>query len=182
MTRTRLASLRGAAVAGGLVLALAACGSTSTPTAAESSASAPASSAQAAATSTVKVGSTSLGNVVVDAKGMTLYMFTKDTQNSGKSACTGQCLVAWPPLFTDGTPTGEGVSGALATITTPDGKKQVTLNGWPLYYYAKDKKPGDTTGQDVQEVWYVLDSSGTPLKDASSSSSPSSSSGGGGGY
>jgi predicted lipoprotein with Yx(FWY)xxD motif len=176
MTRTCLASLRGAAVAGSLVLALAACGSTSTPTSAESSPSAPASSSQAAGTSTVKLASTSLGSVVVDAKGMTLYMFTKDTQGSGKSACAGQCLAAWPPLFTDATPTGEGVSGALATITTPDGKKQVTLNGWPLYYYAKDTKPGDTTGQNVQGVWYVLDGNGTPVKAAASSS------GTGGGY
>ncbi len=158
-----------------LTLALSACGSTSSPTPAapaSSATSTPASSTSAstssgsgstpAAGATVKTSTTSLGSVVVDAKGMTLYMYTKDTNGSGKSACTGQCLAAWPPLLATGTPTGVGVSGTLGTINTPDGKHQVTLNGWPLYYWAKDAKPGDVTGQNVGKVWFVLDQTGTP--------------------
>lgn len=156
----------------GLAASLAGCGSTATPTPAASSAAAATSSSAGSSTSStsaasaaaVKVASTSLGDVVVDAKGMTLYMFTKDTQGSGKSSCSGQCLVAWPPLFADGTPTADGVTGTLGTIDTADGKKQVTLDGWPLYYYAKDTKAGDTTGQDVGKVWFVLDKAGTPIK------------------
>lgn len=113
------------------------------------------------------VAATSLGQVVVDARGMTLYMYTKDTRGATTSACTGQCLVAWPPVLATGAPTANGVTGALGTIDTPDGKKQVTLDGWPLYTYAKDTKPGDTTGQNVGTVWFVLDPAGQPVRAAS---------------
>ncbi len=173
MTRTRSLALLGAALA---TVALGACSSTSTPAApaagatsstvtASTSSSATASSAASSASSsaTIKVATTSLGSVVVDGQSRTLYMFTKDTKDSGKSSCAGQCLAAWPPLLADGTPTANGVSGTLATIDTPDGKKQVTLGGWPLYYYAKDTKAGDTTGHDVGKVWFVLDQTGTPI-------------------
>lgn len=160
-----------AAVAGALTLALTACGSTSTPTpaapastsAGSSTTSSASSSGPAATGVAVRMATTPLGSVVVDSKGLTLYMYTKDTKDSGKSSCTGQCLAAWPPLFAAGTPTGDGVSGTLATIDTPDGKKQVTLNGWPLYYYVKDTKAGDVTGQNVGKVWFVLDQAGKPI-------------------
>ncbi|MDQ6716438.1 MAG: hypothetical protein M3Z83_10050, partial [Actinomycetota bacterium] len=121
----------------------------------------------------VHVARTSLGDVVVDASGLTLYMFTKDTKDSGKSSCAGQCLALWPPLFTDGTPTADGVSGTLATIATADGRKQVTLNGWPLYYYAKDKAAGDVTGQGVGQVWWVLSKEGQPVQAAAQTSAAS---------
>ena len=98
---------------------------------------------------------------------MSLYFFTKDTKDSGTSACTGSCLVQWPPLTTtSGSPAGEGVTGKLGTISTPDGKKQVTLNGMPLYYFAKDTKPGDILGQGVGGVWYLSDPSGAMIKAA----------------
>ena len=172
---TRLGAMRVAAVV--LTAAtLGACGSNSTTTTAPPAAgpaSSTSSSSSSAGGATVAMAKTSLGNVVVDAKGMTLYMFTKDTQNSGKSSCTGQCLTAWPPLFADGTPTGDGVTGKLATIDTPDGKKQVTLDGWPLYYFAKDKAAGDVTGQGVGKVWWVLDATGKPMEQAPSAADSS---------
>lgn len=126
-----------------------------------------ASSMQAGAAVDLKTASSAAGSIVVDAKGMSLYFFTKDTKDSGTSACTGSCLVQWPPLTTaSGSPAAEGVTGTLGTITTPDGKKQVTLNGMPLYYFAKDTKPGDILGQGVGGVWYLSDPSGAMIKAA----------------
>ncbi len=96
-----------------------------------------------------------LGTFLVDEKGMTLYLFTKDTP--GVSNCSGSCLTAWPPLLTSGEPrAGDGVTGKLGTITRDDGSLQVTYNDMPLYYYVTDVKPGDTTGQDVGGVWFVV--------------------------
>lgn len=145
-------------------------GASSTASATASSsgtASASASSTQAGAAVDLKTASSSAGSIVVDAKGMSLYFFTKDTKDSGTSACTGSCLVQWPPLTTtSGSPAGEGVTGKLGTISTPDGKKQVTLNGMPLYYFAKDTKPGDILGQGVGGVWYLSDPSGAVIKAA----------------
>ena len=81
---------------------------------------------------------------MVDANGMSVYFFTKDVKDSGTSACTGACLTAWPPvLSTAAAPSAEGVTGTLGTITTPDGAKQVTLNGLPLYYYEQGQEAGD---------------------------------------
>ena len=108
-------------------------------------------SSPATAGAEMKVASSSAGQIVVDSKGMSLYFFTKDVKDSGTSACTGACLTAWPVFTTTSDePTVEGVTGTVGTIATPDGKKQVTLNGMPLYYYAKDKAPGDVTGQGVK--------------------------------
>jgi predicted lipoprotein with Yx(FWY)xxD motif len=112
---------------------------------------------------TLKVASTSLGEILVDGKGMTLYMFTKDTEN--KSNCAGGCLEAWPPLLAGGEVTaGDGVDAALiGKGDLGDGRKIVTYNGMPLYYWKNDAKPGDTTGQDVNEVWYVVAPDGKPI-------------------
>jgi predicted lipoprotein with Yx(FWY)xxD motif len=109
--------------------------------------------------------SSSAGNIVVDGKGMSVYFFTKDVKDSGTSACTDACLTAWPPVTTTAdTPKVEGVTGTVGTITTPDGAKQVTLNGLPLYYFAKDTKAGDVLGQGVNDVWYLADPSGEMIK------------------
>ncbi len=168
---SRLSRFVAAAV---LASTLAACGSTGTTTTPAAGGGAPSAATSSAATgATVHAARTSLGEVVVDAAGMTLYMFTKDTKDSGKSSCAGQCLALWPPLFADGTPTADGVSGTLATIPTADGKKQVTLNGWPLYYYAKDKAAGDVTGQGVGQVWWVLSKEGQPVQAAAQTSAAS---------
>jgi predicted lipoprotein with Yx(FWY)xxD motif len=101
-----------------------------------------------------------LGPFLVDDKGMTLYLFTKDTPNT--SVCYDKCATAWPPLLTTGDPVaGEGVDASMfGTTTRTDGTVQVTYNGWPLYYYEKDKAPGDVTGQDVGGVWYVVSAAG----------------------
>ena len=104
----------------------------------------------------IKVSSnSSLGSFLVDEDGMTLYLFTKDTP--GVSNCTGNCLTAWPPLLTGGDPRADdGVVGKLGTITLADGTLQVTYNDMPLYYYISDVKPGDTVGQGVGGVWFVV--------------------------
>jgi predicted lipoprotein with Yx(FWY)xxD motif len=104
-----------------------------------------------------------LGSILVDDKGMTLYLFTKDSPNT--TVCYEKCAVAWPPLLTTGDPVaGEGVDASLlGTTNRTDGTVQVTYNGWPLYYYEKDKAPGDVTGQDVGGVWYVVSAEGNQV-------------------
>jgi predicted lipoprotein with Yx(FWY)xxD motif len=103
-----------------------------------------------------------LGTYLVDGNGMTLYLFTKDAP--GKSNCSGDCLVKWPPLTAvdlKQVKAGAGVDAAkLGLADLPDGKKIVTYNGMPLYYWINDKKPGDTTGQNVGKVWFVVPPSG----------------------
>jgi predicted lipoprotein with Yx(FWY)xxD motif len=128
---------------------------TSSPTTAAPTSSAPASAAD------LMVAPSKAGQIVVDGKGMSVYYYTKDTKDSGTSACTGGCLTAWPPVTTtSATPAVEGVTGTLGTITTPDGKKQLTINGMPVYYYQKDTAAGDITGQGVGGVWYLVAPSG----------------------
>lgn len=118
----------------------------------------------------LKVAESKLGQIVVDGKGMSVYYFTKDTKDSGTSACTGGCLTAWPPVVTTSdAPAVEGVTGTLGTITTPDGKKQVTINGMPIYYFEKDKAAGDILGQGVNSVWYLVAPSGEMITTAAGS-------------
>lgn len=111
---------------------------------------------------TVRVGKTSLGNVLVGPNGRTLYMFAKDT-TPGESACYDKCAVNWPPLITEGAPVaGPGVNAdLLGVITRTDGAMQVTYNGMPLYYWSQDKRPGDVRGQHVNGVWFVVNPDGT---------------------
>ncbi|WP_458780027.1 COG4315 family predicted lipoprotein [Arthrobacter sp. D3-16] len=145
-----------------------------TPGSPPASATAPAASVSppsATSTSTASAdvdlmtASSSAGTIVVDAKGMSVYFFTKDVKDSGTSACTDACLTAWPPVTTTAdTPKVEGVTETVGTITTPDGAKQVTLNGLPLYYFAKDTKAGDILGQGVNDVWYLADPSGEMIR------------------
>src|SRR5690349_15815561 len=96
-----------------------------------------------------------LGTFLTDPAGMTLYLYTKDT--IGISNCYGGCATAWPPLLTQSAPTlPENMPGMIGTTTRTDGTQQVTYNGMPLYYWASDQKPGDTTGQNVGGVWFVI--------------------------
>jgi predicted lipoprotein with Yx(FWY)xxD motif len=96
--------------------------------------------------------------LVAGSNGMTVYIFTKDTKDSGKSVCTGDCLATWPALTvaTGETPTGgTGVTGTLGTITREDdGTLQVTYNGLPLYFFKNDQAPGDANG--VYEFWEAV--------------------------
>ncbi|UZX04888.1 hypothetical protein F8G81_21530 [Arthrobacter sp. CDRTa11] len=127
------------------------------------------SSPGASAAADLKTESSSAGEIVVDAKGMSVYFFTKDVKDSGTSACTGSCITLWPPVITPASsPAAEGVTGKLGTITTPEGAKQVTLNGLPLYYYAEDKEPGDIKGQGFSNVWYLASPSGDMIKTGAS--------------
>ncbi len=90
--------------------------------------------------------------VLVGANGMTLYTFDKDAAGSGKSACNGQCASNWPPLLATDAATA---SGDYAVVTRDDGKKQWALKGKPLYFWAKDAKPGDRTGDGVLGFWHT---------------------------
>ncbi|WP_404289414.1 hypothetical protein [Glutamicibacter arilaitensis] len=120
---------------------------------------------ETAASADLGVASTSLGDVVVDANGMTLYYFTKDTEGATTSACTGECLVNWPiATTTSDSPTLEGVTGEVGTIPSPEGEMHLTLNGMPLYTFIKDTKAGDVTGQGVGDVWYVVAPDGTMIQ------------------
>ncbi len=108
----------------------------------------------------------SLGNILTDSHGKTLYRFLRDTPNVS-SACYNRCATTWPPLLiTEGNPiAGNGVNGnLLGVLERTDGTRQVLYNGWPLYYYATDTNPGDTKGQGTGKVWFVLnlDAAGTP--------------------
>jgi predicted lipoprotein with Yx(FWY)xxD motif len=96
-----------------------------------------------------------LGAYLTDARGMTLYLLKKDAANT--SACYDACAQSWP-AFTAGGPLTlpDGVAGHLGTITRKDGTRQVTYNGVPLYYFAKDQKPGDANGQGLGNVWFVM--------------------------
>lgn len=122
--------------------------------------------------STVQTRSTDeYGTILVDADGMSLYMFDQDTQGEPMSACYDGCAQAWPPLTMDGEVTGsDDVSAGLTTFERDDGSMQVAANGWPLYYYDSDEEPGDTKGQGANEVWWVLDASGTPKRPDSNGS------------
>ncbi len=99
----------------------------------------------------VKVQKTAAGEVLADSKGMTLYTFDKDAM-PGKSACNGPCAQNWPPLSAsaDAKPAGE-----WTVLTRDDGSKQWAYKGKPLYTFAKDSKPGDTTGDGFNKVWHV---------------------------
>lgn len=90
--------------------------------------------------------------MLTGSNGMTLYVFDKDAAGSGKSACNGPCATNWPPLFAMD---GDVASGDYSVISRDDGKKQWALKGKPLYYWVKDQKPGDTTGDGFNNVWHV---------------------------
>ena len=90
--------------------------------------------------------------LMTGANGMTLYTFDKDAIGSGKSACNGQCATNWPPLIVIG---AMEPSGGYTVVTRDDGRKQWAYKGRPLYFWAKDAKPGDTTGDNVNNVWHI---------------------------
>jgi predicted lipoprotein with Yx(FWY)xxD motif len=111
------------------------------------------------------------GEILVDGDGLTLYMFDSDEQGAGASTCSGGCADSWPPLTVESEATvGSGVEAELTTFERDDGSTQVAANGWPLYYWQGDAEPGDATGQGVNDVWWVLDPSGQPIRPESGSS------------
>ena len=156
MTRVALTS---AALVAVTALAVGACGGSSSdkPASASSGAAKPASGA------VVRTARTSLGNVIVDGRGRTLYLFAKDA--GPKSTCSGGCATDWPPFTATAVPkAGSGVtSSGLSLTMRSDGHRQVVLDGHPLYYYAGDQGAGDLNGQGIDAwgaKWFVVDASG----------------------
>lgn len=95
-----------------------------------------------------------VGKFLTDSKGMTLYIFKKDSP--GKSACAGPCVEKWPLYFREKVSVPDGVLGGdFGTINREDEKRQTTYKGSPLYYFAGDKAPGDVLGQGIGDVWFV---------------------------
>jgi predicted lipoprotein with Yx(FWY)xxD motif len=145
------------ALAAGVVAGCSSSGASSPPAATAAPSVAAPSVAASAAASGAASGATieakavgSIGTVLVaSSNGMTVYAFSKDVKDSGKSACTGDCASTWPAVTVPAgaTPSaGSGASGTLGTITRDDGSLQVTYNGVPLYFFKNDKAPGDANG------------------------------------
>ena len=145
-----------AAALAGATLAAAALGATSS-----------ASTTHASKGVVVALGRTSLGSVLVNARGRTLYVFEKDKH--GRSACYGACATYWPPLLTTAKPrAGKGLRAALLGISKrTDGKQQVTYAGHPLYTFFEDEAPGEANGNGTDffgGTWWALDESGSPVE------------------
>src|SRR5437588_252860 len=108
-------------------------------------------------TAALKTETTPVGMILANSHGLTLYYYSADKPHSGKSACTGVCATAWPPLAAPvKAPAGARLPGRLGVITRPNGVKQVTLNGYPLYLYTGDKAPGQAKGNGVGGSWHVI--------------------------
>jgi predicted lipoprotein with Yx(FWY)xxD motif len=108
-------------------------------------------------TTALKTEATRAGMVLASSHGLTLYYYSEDKPGSGKSVCTGGCATAWPPLAAPvKAPAGVRLPGRLGVITRPNGVKQVTLNGYPLYFYAGDKAPGQAKGNGIEGYWHVI--------------------------
>ena len=184
-------------------LLLAACGSSTSPSTASGTKSASAMSTKSMPTESSSMGSsamtssgtaalekikTSIGPVLADAKGFTLYWYAKDTAMT--SACTGSCATAWPPVT--GMPAaamGFRLVGKFGTIKRANGVLQATYKGHPLYTYAGDSAPGQVKGNGLGGVWHALRvtaisavSPGMAMSSSSPTPSPSTSSSGSGGY
>jgi len=91
--------------------------------------------------------------ILTGKNGMTLYTFDRDTTGSGKSACNGPCATNWPPLMAA---EGARAEGDYSIVTRDDGGKQIAYKGKPLYYWVKDTKPGDKTGDGVNGAWHTV--------------------------
>ncbi|WP_433507609.1 COG4315 family predicted lipoprotein [Pseudonocardia halophobica] len=107
-------------------------------------------------------GVTAVGTVVTT-DGFTVYRFANDRNDPSAATCTGDCAKKWPPVQGDGQPALQGIpSGLVGTIGRPDGTQQLTLNGWPLYRYSGDTRPGDSKGEGVGGTWAAMGVNGTP--------------------
>jgi predicted lipoprotein with Yx(FWY)xxD motif len=193
MASARVRHILATAASAGAVLAIAACGASPTatpaanqrqlqqqpPAVAAPTGTVPVDDAPAAAgtgdkASALKVVEAgALGSVVVNGAGKTLYRFDKDTPKPPKSNCADTCAEAWPPATISDAATYEGVDKALVgTIDRPDGIKQLTIGGWPMYEYAKDVKAGDITGEAVGGTWWASAPNGARAKDLGKAAAP----------
>ena len=171
MSRIRsIAYLGGAAAVALSATVLAACGGGGAATAAM-----PATTASGGHATVGVAHNGSLGKILVDSRGRTLYLFQKDARK--KSACFGACAGEWPPLRSAKPVVGSGLTRSkVGTIPRSDGKPQVTYNGHPLYRFLSDQKPGDTIGQGFNAFggrWYAVSPAGSKVSGTGS--------GGGGG-
>ncbi|MGB0872263.1 MAG: hypothetical protein ACPGYP_03910 [Solirubrobacterales bacterium] len=149
------------------VLLIATSAATSPQTSTRATAAADRNQAVAAGGKRVRLGSTRYGKILQDSRGRTLYLFTRDKRK--KSRCYGDCARAWPPLVTNGRPVA--IRGArqreLGTVRRGGGKRQVTYNGHPLYYYVDEDEPNEVLCQAVTEfggVWYVVNRAGKAIR------------------
>jgi predicted lipoprotein with Yx(FWY)xxD motif len=158
---TRITKRRGlpllAAPASGLALLAAACGSVGvTGPAYGGYGTAP--TQAPAGTASLKVGMSSLGSFLTDARGRTVYLFTRDSGNT--PSCTGACTSVWPPVTSStNVQVGAGASQSLLGMVSNAGEQQITYNGHPLYYYAGDVNPGETNGEQLDQfggLWYAV--------------------------
>jgi predicted lipoprotein with Yx(FWY)xxD motif len=153
------------ALAAAPVLVLSACGGSSSSTAtATDTASTPAVSSHGSG-SGIHVASTSLGKVLVDGSGRTLYLLTADSP--GHSTCDASCVQYWPVVKPG--PAAKDVTATVGRTTTPGGAPIATAGGWPLYTFVQDQSPGEVTGEGMATfggVWYAVSPSGQPVKQA----------------
>jgi len=172
--KRKIALFIAAAALSGVVLVSAALGDVSS-----------ASSPQGSKGTLVTLGKTTLGKVLVDARGRTLYLFEKDKR--GRSTCYGACATYWPPLVSSAKPrAARGVRASLLGVTKrTDGKRQVTYAGHPLYTFSLDTRAGQTSGQGLTDFggsWNAVAASGREVESTDSSGSSGGSDGGYGGY
>jgi predicted lipoprotein with Yx(FWY)xxD motif len=151
--RTPLILLAVAAVAG-----VSACGHATAPKAAPTRVDRPVQ---------VEIGQSSLGPILTDQSGRTLYAFVND--KGGTSSCTGECIATWPALASSKPATaGPGTDRSLLSQTTrAEGTAQATYGNWPLYYYVGDVGPGDVDGQGVDGAWFVVGADGKLVRTTS---------------
>jgi len=159
-TRSTRTKLRQVALAAGATLALVACGGSdaadepATPAPAEDVADEAAGAPAASSSTLIAIGSTSEGDVLTDAAGLSLYGFTPDV--GGTPTCTDGCAQAWPLVTVDGDSLPDGLDASVFSVVThPDGSTQLAAGGWPLYYFAGDAAPGDVNGQGSGGNWFL---------------------------
>ena len=104
-----------------------------------------------------------IGKYLTDTEGKSLYWFKKDSP--GKSSCSGQCLEKWPIYYRETVAAPKDIKAEdFGTIIRADGKKQTTFRGYPLYYWINDKQAGETNGQNLKNVWFVINPDNFPPK------------------
>jgi predicted lipoprotein with Yx(FWY)xxD motif len=205
MMRSQKQWIAAAAVALAGSMTLSACGmlsgSSSTDQAGSGAMSSDPAMAMATATPSASMMSTTRGGlmevkdsmsglILANPHGMTVYWYSTDKKGSGVSSCTGSCAVEWPPVAAPvRLPAGFKLSGPIGYIVRPNGEHQVTIDGYPIYRYAGDKAPGQTSGNGIGGVWRIVKvkktKSGGSMggsMSGSTTSSSSSTSGSGGGW
>ncbi|MFD5464468.1 hypothetical protein ACFWIQ_16825 [Kitasatospora sp. NPDC127059] len=156
--RTRRAAVLAASGLAAAAL-IAGCGSSGSGT--SSTPGPPSGSGSPAAATLQTAHDPKLGTIVTDSAGFTLYRFDQDQNNPSDSYCNGSCASLWPPEHAGGDVTVKGIDSKLVgSFTRDDGTKQVTVNGWPVYRYSPDSKPGDTKGEGVAGKWFAVTPTG----------------------